>query len=118
MKIALFSDIHANPPALGALFEELEKRMPDAVYCLGDLVGYNIWPNEVINEVRKRSIPTIAGIYDFGIGRSSDDCGSAYKTDEEMANGAVSISFTNQVVKEDERKYCEHCLRISGWNFS
>jgi len=105
MKIALFSDIHANLPALEACLADIEKQKPDAIYCLGDLVGYNIWPNEVINEIRKRGIPTIAGNYDFGIGRHSDDCGCAYKTDEEKANGAVSISFTNQIVKEDERAY-------------
>lgn len=105
MKIALFSDIHANLPALEAFFQDVESRRPDAIYCLGDLVGYNIWPNEVIQEIRKRGIPTIAGNYDFGIGRSSDDCGCAYKTDEEKANGAVSISFTNEIVKDEERKY-------------
>ena len=105
MRIALFSDIHANLPALEACLKSIEDQKPDAVYCLGDLVGYNIWPNEVINEVRKRGIPTIAGNYDFGIGRTNDDCGCAYKTDEEKANGAVSISFTNSIVKEDERKY-------------
>lgn len=105
MKIALFSDIHANLPALEAFFADLDIKKPDVVYCLGDLVGYNIWPNEVINAIRQRGIPTIAGNYDFGIGRASDDCGCAYKTDDEKANGAVSISFTNQLVQDDERKY-------------
>jgi predicted phosphodiesterase len=105
MKIALLSDIHANLPALEAFFKDLETRKPDAIYCLGDLVGYNIWPNEVINEIRKRGIPAIAGNYDFGIGRHSDDCGCAYKTDGEKANGAVSISYTNEIVKDEERAY-------------
>jgi predicted phosphodiesterase len=68
-------------------------------------VGYNIWPNEVIDEIRKRGIPTIAGNYDWGIGRSSDDCGCAYKTDEEKAMGKVSISYTNEVVKDEQRNY-------------
>lgn len=105
MKIALFSDIHANLPALEACLADIESKKPDAIYCLGDLVGYNIWPNEVIAEIRKRGIPTIAGNYDFGIGRSSDDCGCAYKTDEEKAMGKISISFTNEIVKDDERNY-------------
>lgn len=52
MKIALFSDIHANLPALEA-FNDVEIRNPDSIYCLGDLVGYNILPNEVVNEIRK-----------------------------------------------------------------
>jgi len=105
MKIALFSDIHANLPALEAFFKDVDARKPDSIYCLGDLVGYNIWPNEVVDEIRKRKIPTIAGNYDFGIGRSSDDCGCAYKTDDEKANGAISISFTNQLVKDEQRQY-------------
>jgi putative phosphoesterase len=105
MRIALFSDIHANLPALEACLKSMEDQKPDAIYCLGDLVGYNIWPNEVINEIRRRGIPTIAGNYDFGIGRSSDDCGCAYKTVEEKANGAISISLTNELVKDEERKY-------------
>jgi predicted phosphodiesterase len=78
MRIALFSDIHANLPALEACLSSIEEQKPDAIYCLGDLVGYNIWPNEVINEIRRRGIPTIAGNYDQGIGLTSDDCGCAY----------------------------------------
>lgn len=105
MRIALFSDIHANLPALEAFFADLETRNPDAVYCLGDLVGYNIWPNEVINEIRKRGIPTIAGNYDQGIGLMSDECGCAYKTEPEKDMGKISISYTNHLVKPEERKY-------------
>ncbi len=105
MKIALFSDIHANLPALEAFFKDLDNRKPDAVYCLGDLVGYNIWANEVVNEIKKRGIPTIAGNYDFGIGRMSKECGCAYKTDHEKTNGNISISYTNEIMKPVERAY-------------
>lgn len=105
MRIALFSDIHANLPALEACFKSIDKQKPDVVYCLGDLVGYNIWPNEVVNEIRSRGIPTIAGNYDQGIGLNSDECGCAYKTEHEKEMGKMSISFTNSIVNPDERKY-------------
>jgi predicted phosphodiesterase len=105
MKIALFSDVHANLPALEAFFNDVSRRSADAVYCLGDLVGYNVWPNEVVNEIRKRGIPTIACNYDFGIGKAIDDCGCAYKNETDKTNGAVSISFTNEIIGEEERKY-------------
>ena len=105
MKIALFSDIHANLPALEAVLADIDTRQVDAVYCLGDLVGYNIWPNEVINMIRQRGIPCIAGNYDFGVGRRSDDCGCAYKADDEKALGKVSISYTNRAVGDAERRY-------------
>src|SRR4051812_2003651 len=105
MRIALFSDMHANLPALESCLQSMEEQKPDAIYCLGDLVGYNIWSNEVIHEIRRRGIPTIAGNYDQGIGLTSDDCGCAYKTDKEKEMGAVSISFTNSIVKDDGRRY-------------
>lgn len=65
MRIALFSDIHANLPAFEAFLEDLDSRKPDAVYCLGDLIGYNVWPNEVIDEIRRRGIATLAGNHDL-----------------------------------------------------
>ena len=64
MKIALFSDVHANLPAFKSFLKSLDKERADAVYCLGDLVGYNVWPNEVIAEIRRRGIPAIAGNHD------------------------------------------------------
>lgn len=105
MRIALFSDIHANLPALQAVLADIDSRKPDVVYCLGDLVGYNVWPNEVCQLIRDRKIPTISGNYDFGIGRNINDCGCAYKTDEDKANGAVSISYTNEVMNDEERRF-------------
>lgn len=105
MKMALFSDIHANLPALEACFKSIDQQDPDGIYCLGDLVGYNIWPNEVINEIRKRGIPTIAGNYDQGIGLMTDECGCAYKAEKEKEMGKISISFTNSVVRPEERQY-------------
>ena len=69
--IALFSDIHANLPALEAVLDDLDRRDVDALYCLGDLVGYAPWPNEVVE----------------GVGLGSDDCGCAYQTDEDKARG-------------------------------
>ena len=106
--LAIFSDVHANLPALEAVLADLDRRTAegsvDAVYCLGDLVGYAPWPNEVVQAIRARGIPTIAGNYDEGVGLGSDDCGCAYKTDEDRARGAESIAFTNGAVTEATRR--------------
>lgn len=105
MKIAFFSDIHANLPALEAVLADIDLQKPDFVYCLGDLVGYNVWPNEVTELIRQRNIPTLAGNYDEGIGLNSNECGCAYKSDEEKGWGKQSISFTNEVVNDEVRSY-------------
>ncbi len=65
MKIALLSDIHGNLPAFEAFLADLDSRQPDAVYCLGDLIGYHVWPNEIIAEIRKRGIATLVGNHDL-----------------------------------------------------
>ena len=111
MRIALLSDVHANLPALEAVLETLEHIQPDAVYGLGDLVGYAPWPNEVIALVRKHRIATLAGNYDLGVGLNSNDCGCAYKTEAEAQDGAASIAFTNRVITEDNRAYLRHLPR-------
>jgi putative phosphoesterase len=71
MRIALFSDIHANLAAFEKMLESLDLQKPDAVYCLGDLVGYNVWPNEIIEEIRRRGIATIAGNHDAKVNNLS-----------------------------------------------
>ncbi|TGE14165.1 metallophosphoesterase family protein [Hymenobacter elongatus] len=108
MTIAFFSDVHSNLPALEAVLADLDKRQPDMSFCLGDLVGYAPWPNEVIAAIRKRGIPTLAGNYDQGIGLQSDECGCAYKTETEKALGAQSIAYTNHVVGAAERRYLRY----------
>lgn len=85
MKLAIISDIHANLPALEATLLDVEEQAPDLIYCLGDLVGYAPWPNEVVAELRRRRITTIAGNYEKGVGLAYSDCGCAYRTDEERA---------------------------------
>ena len=105
MKLAFFSDIHANLPALEAVLADIDREAPDFVHCLGDLVGYNIWPNEVCHLIRQRGIPTLAGNYDLGVGLDSDDCGCAYKTEEERAWGAASIALSNALITPAHRAY-------------
>jgi predicted phosphodiesterase len=111
MRIAFFSDIHANMPALEVVLSDIDQQHVDMVYCLGDLVGYNIWPNEVTELIMERGIPTLAGNYDEGIGLASDNCGCAYKSDEEKANGAISIAYTNSIVTPQVRHYLRHLPR-------
>lgn len=117
MKIAFFSDIHANLPALEAVLADIDQQKPDFIYCLGDLVGYNVWPNEVADLIRLRCIPTLAGNYDEGIGLNSNECGCAYKSDEEKACGKRSISFTNEVVNDDVRSYLRMLPRHMSLRF-
>ena len=86
MRIAVFGDIHGNIQALDAALADIAAQKADAVYCLGDLVGYGANPNEVTARIRDGGYPTIMGNYDDGVGFDRDECGCAYRD----AGGATS----------------------------
>ncbi len=94
MRLAVVSDIHANLPALQAVWADLQAQHPDAVYCLGDLVGYGAQPNEVIDFVRAEAIPTVMGNYDEGVGFDLDDCGCVYRDPADDRRGKQSLLWT------------------------
>lgn len=66
-KIAFISDIHSNIPALEATIEDIRSRGVDKIYCLGDIVGYHTFPNEVIDILKKEGVISIKGNHDKAI---------------------------------------------------
>lgn len=103
--ITIFGDIHANLPALEAVLHDIDARGLTNLYCLGDLVGYGTFPNEVVTLIRQRGIPTLLGNYDQGVGNHSADCGCAYKTAEDRHRGELSIAWTNAHTHDDNRAF-------------
>lgn len=65
--IAIISDIHANYDALTAVFEHIEELQPEAVICLGDIVGYGAEPVACVDAVRSRCQVTLCGNHDFAL---------------------------------------------------
>ena len=110
MKIAVFSDIHSNLPALQAVLQDIENHQPDKMICLGDLVGYAPFPNEVVSIIQSLNIPVIMGNYDQGVGNDLDDCGCAYKTDEERRLGTISIEWTKKMTISENKIYLRNLL--------
>ncbi|HZK67163.1 MAG TPA: metallophosphoesterase family protein [Chloroflexota bacterium] len=105
MRIAIFSDIHGNRHALSAVLANIDQEAPDRVYCLGDLVGYGAYPNEVIERIRDRGIPTIMGNYDDGVGFDKDECGCAYKEPEMKRLGDLSLMWAREAVTPENKEF-------------
>lgn len=105
MKIAIFSDIHANFHALEAVWTDIQKQKPDALYCLGDLVGYGAHPNEVIDFIKSINVPTIMGNYDDGVGFDLDDCGCVYKNIEDDQRGKQSLLWSRERVTSANKEF-------------
>jgi predicted phosphodiesterase len=67
MRLALISDIHSNHPALEAVLAACDGRGVDAVWCLGDVVGYGAHPDECAAEVSRRCDLSLVGNHDLAV---------------------------------------------------
>ena len=72
MKLAIFSDVHSNLPALQAVLADIASVGVDDRYCLGDPVGYAPWPNETLELLQREDIPIVMGNYDHATGNDRD----------------------------------------------
>ncbi|MDX2141573.1 MAG: metallophosphoesterase family protein [Chloroflexota bacterium] len=104
-QVTIFGDIHGNLAALEAVLTDMDARGLGNRYCLGDLVGYGTFPNEVVERIRELNIPTIMGNYDQGVGNNSDDCGCAYTNPTSEALGKRSIAWSNAHTTDDNKAF-------------
>lgn len=105
MKLAFISDIHANLPALTAVLKHMEEHEPDDIYCLGDLVNFAGWDNEVIDLLRKSDITCIQGNHDEGIGYHRHDFPFSYSNEAQKHFGHLSIQHVNRNISDAHRRY-------------
>lgn len=106
MRIALISDIHANLPALQAVLRELDARHDvEAIYHLGDLVGYAPWPNEVVETIARRGIAGVAGNYDSTVATDYKHCGCKYEDPKQEELSHLSYAWTRKHVTAETKRF-------------
>lgn len=101
MKILILTDIHANLTALEAVLEDVGEF--DAVWCLGDIVGYGPDPNECIELIQELpNLECVLGNHDAAVVKRIGD--NAFNLDarhviEWTAQNLkpVSIKFLNSL---------------------
>jgi putative phosphoesterase len=97
MKIAVISDIHGNLEALYTFFKDVASENVDTIICLGDLVGYGPYPNEVISLIREKHILCIRGNYDSSV------VDNEYSYIRETYINSFSLPWTvNELTEENE----------------
>jgi predicted phosphodiesterase len=66
--IAFISDIHANLPALEAVFEDIDAvGSVERIYCLGDVVGYGPQPCECLDLIASRCKMILMGNHEHAV---------------------------------------------------
>jgi predicted phosphodiesterase len=98
MRVAVISDIHGNLHALSAVLDEVERESPDAIWCLGDLVGYGPRPSECCDAVQGTASLCLAGNHDLGVlGR--------LELDDFSPDAAAAALWTRDVLTENAQAY-------------
>jgi diadenosine tetraphosphatase ApaH/serine/threonine PP2A family protein phosphatase len=98
MRVAVISDIHANWHALEAVLSAVEADAPDAVWSLGDVVGYGPRPNRCCTAVSGRATVSLAGNHDLGVLGTID-------IDDFSGDAAAAALWTRSVLANDPRDY-------------
>ncbi len=117
MRIAVISDIHSNILALEGVLENIKSKKVDLTVCLGDLVGYCTFPNEVINLIRESNILTIMGNYDEAVGNEKLVCGCDYPDPKDAENAGLSLYWTIDNVTEENKKFLRELPREAKLTF-
>jgi predicted phosphodiesterase len=98
MRVAVISDIHGNLHALDAVLRTLESEQVDALWCLGDLVGYGPQPNRCTTAVAARAELCLVGNHDLAaLGRLA--------IEEFSPDAATSAEWTRGVLSEEARAF-------------
>ena len=106
MRVAIVSDIHGNLHALEAVLEAIDRDAPDAIWCLGDLVGYGPRPNRCCAVVAERADFCLIGNHDLAVLGRLD-------LDEFQPDAAVGARWTTAALEDEPRAYLES-LGASG----
>ena len=100
MRVAIVSDIHGNLHALEAVLEAIDRDAPDAIWCLGDLVGYGPRPNRCCAVVAERADFCLIGNHDLAVLGRLD-------LDDFQPDAALSARWTTAALEDEPRAYLE-----------
>ncbi|HLE58063.1 MAG TPA: metallophosphoesterase family protein [Candidatus Limnocylindria bacterium] len=104
-RVAVLADLHANLPALRAVFADLTSIDCQEAWCLGDVVGRGPHPDEVVDELRRLQIPTVQGNWDEAVGMDRDETGTAWGSAEHEAAGLASLRWTASRMRDENRAW-------------
>lgn len=105
IKIAIFGDIHGNLPALETVLNDIEVRGIKQKYCLGDLVDFAPWGNEVIDKIKKLNISCIMGNHDERIGRDLPIIPIARHSEIETEARFIAINHSKKTITAENKQF-------------
>ncbi|MCS3868549.1 putative phosphoesterase [Chryseobacterium ginsenosidimutans] len=103
IKIAIFSDVHGNLPALETVLNDMEQRRIHQKFCLGDLVDFAPWGNEVIEKIKTLNIPCLMGNHDERIAFDVPVIPLSKHSEEETAARFSAIDHSKKNITKENK---------------
>lgn len=105
IKIAVFSDVHGNLPALETVLNDIENRGIQQKFCLGDLVDFAPWGNEVIGKIKSLNIPCLMGNHDERIAFDIPVIPLSKHSQEETEARFIAIDHSKKHITEENKAF-------------
>lgn len=105
MAHAVISCLHANLTAVEAVLNDIDRLGISTITCLGDLVGYGPQPNEVVEIIRNRKIPTCQGCWDEDIIDGLNACECSYPSQLAERRGHLAHQWTADQMTEENKAF-------------
>lgn len=105
IQIAVFGDVHGNLPALETVLNDIEERGIRQKFCLGDLVDFAPWGNEVIEKIRSLNIPCLMGNHDERIAFDISVIPLSRHSEEETAARFLAIDYSKKYITEENKAF-------------
>lgn len=104
MRFAVIGDIHSNSYALKSVLEDIKLKNVDFIISTGDLVGYFMYPNEVIELLKKNKVLVVQGNHDKAIAQGDKIVDISVFSESEIQKNASEI-YTNYVLTDENRDF-------------
>ena len=99
MLYGIISDLHSNLEAFDAVLEHAESLGVQKYICLGDVVGYNANPKEVIDKLRElKPVAVIKGNHDEYVSQEEELIGFNMQA-------AHAVKWTRDQLSDDDRRW-------------
>jgi len=105
IQLAIISDIHANIIALDAILADISKRDITQIYCLGDLVDFAPWGNEVIARIKEKNILCLLGNHDQRIAFDEAVIPLPHHDAQETLNREIAINLSKKEISTPNKKW-------------
>ncbi|MEG1591845.1 metallophosphoesterase family protein [Chryseobacterium sp.] len=105
IQIAVFGDVHGNLPALETVLNDIEERGIRQKFCLGDLVDFAPWGNEVIEKIRSLNIPCLMGNHDERIAFDISVIPLSKHSEEETAARFLAIAHSKKYITQENKTF-------------